>query len=147
MKTLHVLSISSTLVALATSAALAAPNPKADETAIRQVIQAFAEAENAQSVAELEPLLLAEFRMLAKLPNGTLLPVDRESYLKGIAAKQFGGKKVGVKVAHVSLHQDTAAATVELDGAVEYHHFANFVRTAEGWKFAGSLVTLVPAAP
>lgn len=114
--------------------------PRADDTAIRAAIQAFADGAATQDVGLLEATLHPA--SVQFVPGATMERLERDAYLDLIGRRQLGGLPLAVDVRHVTVHGDTAqAAATFTSSAYALSHALSLTRHDDRWTIVSTIVT------
>ena len=126
------------LAAVLTSSAAAGPAPQA---AVTDVVHAFAAAGDQRDVDALQPLLHADFRIVADMGPKGVATLDRATYLGMLSAGKLGGGARTVTVEDVRIDSKiaTVRATMTRADAV-FHTTWTLAEADAGWQIVQDAV-------
>lgn len=110
---------------------------------VKNVIEHYANYDNTYNAEGLEEVTDASFHFMmhASGDTETVTTIPREAFLKGIAAKQFGGNNKALKIENVVIQGNIANVYFTHTGKnAGFHHFMNLIKLNNKWKAAATTV-------
>lgn len=119
------------------------PDPSAEKKAIKEVVVAFARAGDAHDVAALEETLDDSYRIVMNRLFGSpeVSVMSRETYLKKIESKEYGGGSRELTFESIMVNGTTASAKVKfLDEKMTFVSIIVLIKDGSGhWKLVSDV--------
>ena len=129
------------LISLIIISFFALPASASDMDDIKKTVENYASYDNNYDAKGLENVTDESFHFIMHAPGDTevVRTISRETFLKGIAAKQFGGNNKVLKIEKVDLQGNIANVYFTQKGkGAGFHHFMNLVKLNGKWKAAST---------
>ncbi len=115
-----------------------------EEKAVRQVVQEFLVGINKQVPAQVDALLLGEFRSYVLRPE-TVMTMTVQDILGALSAKKIGGEDREIMMHFMKVRSGMAAVGVETTGETgSFFWFLSLLHTENSWKIANAVATFEP---
>ena len=120
---------------------------KEEVSAVKKVIESYAQNGDAQNPEALNSLLDENFRVIMNRMFGSseVSVMPKSVYLDKIRAKEFGGDQRKVSIEEVIINGETASAKVTFEGSkMSFVSLFQFVKNADGnWLIINELPRLI----
>lgn len=117
---------------------------QADQQAITQVIQHYADATASRDVKTINQTFHDDFRVIAITAEGPRV-LDKSTYLKLLEDRKIGGMKRKLKVKNIEIQDQTAHANISLTGdTVIFHDQLQLIQAPQGWQIVNNLTEVTP---
>ncbi len=117
------------------------PTSASDLDDVKKTIENYASYDNNFDANGLENITDESFHFIMHAPGETetVQTITRDAFLKGIAAKQFGGNNKILKIEKVDVQGNIANVYFTHKGkGAGFHHFMNLVKLNGKWKAAAT---------
>ncbi len=116
---------------------------QADQQAITQIIQDYAEGTATGDVVTIDQAFHDDFRVIALTQDGPRI-IDKLMYLNLLKDGKIGGIPRRLKVKHIEIQDKTAHATITLSSdKVVFNDQLQFIQESQGWKIINNLTEVV----
>lgn len=112
-----------------------------DMDEVKLVIENYADYDNTYNADGLNDVTDESFHFILHSAGETetIRTISRDAFLKGIAAKQFGGNNKALKIEDVKIKANIANVYFTHSGEqATFHHFMNLVKLNGKWKAAAT---------